>query len=122
MKVLALNGSPRMDGNTRIALNEILEGIKSNIGDAEIELVDVDNLSLSGCTACNGCKENGGECIIPDDSAAIIQKIYDAGVVIFGTPVYFWGMSSQLKMVVDKLYSKDEQLSQQKSPRKKNLS
>ena len=45
----------------------------------------------------------------PDESDAVIRKIAEADAVIFGTPVYWWGMSAQLKMVVDKFYSQDSQ-------------
>lgn len=121
MKILVLNGSPRLNGNTRIALNEIVRGIKSNIGGAEVEMMDIATRSLSGCNNCDACKENGGTCITPDDSAMIIQKIYDADVVVFGTPVYFWGMTSQLKMVIDKLYSKDDLIRKAKQHKKIGL-
>ncbi len=119
MKILVLNGSPRLNGNTRVALNEITQGIKSNVPGADVTFIDVSSQTLSGCTNCNACKENGGNCTTPDDSAKIIQKIYDADVVIFGTPVYFWGVTAQLKMVIDKLYSKDDQIRQQTHQKKK---
>ena len=45
----------------------------------------------------------------PDESDAVIRKIAEADAVIFGIPVYWWGMSAQLKMVVDKFYSQDSQ-------------
>jgi multimeric flavodoxin WrbA len=114
MKILIINGSPRLGGNTRTALNEISQGIRSNITEAELELIDVTKYKLSGCTNCDTCLKNGGDCVLPDDSAKIIRKIYDSDVVILGTPVYYWGVTAQLKMVVDKMYSKDEQLRQQK--------
>ncbi|HVI43037.1 MAG TPA: flavodoxin family protein, partial [Anaerovoracaceae bacterium] len=114
MKILILNGSPRLNGNTRTALNEISQSIRSNITGVEVELIDVTKHKLSGCTNCDSCRRNGGKCVLPDDSAKIIQKIYDSEVVILGTPVYYWGISAQLKMVVDKLYSKDDQFRQQK--------
>lgn len=114
MKILLLNGSPRIIGNTGTALKEIRTGIQSNIPEAEVELSEVSDFKLSGCTNCDACRKNGGNCIIPDDSAKIIQKIYDTDVLILGTPVYYWGMTSQLKIVIDKLYSKDDQLRKQK--------
>ena len=58
--------------------------------------------------------KNGGSCIHRDDTNDIIQKVYDADAVILGTPVYYWGVSAQMKTVVDKFYSKDEQFRQQK--------
>lgn len=110
MKILLLNGSPRADGNTRAALGVLADGIKDNITDAEIELYDVTKHKIGGCTNCNGCKENNDDCVMPDESAQIINKIVDADCIVFGSPVYWWGVSSQLKAVIDKMYSKDPKL------------
>lgn len=107
MKVLILNGSPRMKGNTKAALSAVADGIREGLKPEELEIYDVSKHKLSACLACDGCKRNGGTCVQPDDTAELIQKIYDADILVFGTPVYFWGMSAQLKMVVDKLYSRD---------------
>ena len=106
MKVLLLNGSPRMKGNTRAALSLVKEGIEEGLHPESLELYDISRHKLSACLACDSCKKNGGNCVQPDESAALVQKIYDADAVIFGTPVYWWGMSAQLKMAVDKLYSR----------------
>lgn len=114
MKILILNGSPRLNGNTRTALNEIAQGIHTNIPDAEVEFIDVTRQKLSGCTNCDSCKKNGGDCVMPDDSAKLIKKIFDSEVVIFGTPVYFWGINAQMKMVIDKMYSRDDQFPKDK--------
>lgn len=109
MKVLVLNGSPRMQGNTRTALKAVCEGIEKGLKPEVLEFYDVTKHQLSGCVACESCKSNGGKCVQPDESTALIQKMYDADVVIFGTPVYWWGMSAQLKTAIDKLYCKDGQ-------------
>lgn len=113
MKVFVLNGSPRLRGNTKTALNTIIKGINENCPEIDVELCDVTTKRLSGCINCNGCKRNEGHCVLPDDSKEIIDKIYTADVVIFGTPVYWWGVSSQLKMVIDKMYSKDSKFKDQ---------
>lgn len=107
MKVLILNGSPRNNGNTQIVLHKIKDKIKAC---HDVEVLNVCKMNLSGCYACDGCKQNGGHCICQDDSDTVIQNIVKADMIIFGTPVYWWGMSSQLKMVLDKFYSQDPQL------------
>ena len=109
MKVLILNGSPRMKRNTRAALQAVKEGIETGLAPEELEFYDVSAHKLSPCLACDGCKKNGGVCVRPDESAELVKKIYEADVLIFGTPVYWWGMSAQLKMAIDKLYSMDSQ-------------
>ncbi len=114
MKILLLNGSPRINGNTGTALNQIIKGIQFNVQEAQIELFNVADLELRGCTNCDSCRKNDGNCVMTDDSFKIVQKIVDADMIILGTPVYYWGISSQLKTVIDKLYSKENQLRQQK--------
>ena len=115
MKVLILNGSPRMKGNTRAALEAVKNGIEKGLAPEEVELYDISQHKLSPCVACDTCKGNGGVCIQPDESAELIQKMYDADILIFGTPVYWWGMSAQLKTALDKMYSKDAQFKELKA-------
>jgi len=108
MQIVILNGSPRRNGNTRTALTQIISGIQKNIPSAEFELIDVADLHLMGCTNCDACKTNGGVCIQEDDSAKLIEKIAAGDLIIFGTPVYWWGVSAQLKLAIDKFYSRAE--------------
>lgn len=114
MKILFVNGSPRLSGNTRTALDEIAQGVRSNIPEAELDIIDVTKYKLSGCVNCDSCMKNGGSCVQPDDSTEVIQKVYDADAVILGTPVYYWGVTAQMKMFVDKFYCKDAQFREQK--------
>lgn len=108
-KILFLSGSPRSGSNSRAALESIADGVRENLSQCcEVEFIDVPKLKLSGCVACDGCKKNGGRCVRPDESAALMEKVATADVLILGTPVYWWGISSQLKMAIDKFYSKDE--------------
>ena len=114
MHILILNGSPRMKGNTRTGLLAVSEAMKEKYLEAKVEFLDVTKHKLSGCTNCDGCKRNGGKCVMPDESAEIIEKLYKADYIVFGTPVYWWGMSAQLKMVIDKMYSKSEEFHKQR--------
>jgi len=114
MEILVFNGSPRLNGNTVTALNALIGGIKENMPASNVELIHVVQKKLSSCINCNACQENGGQCVMPDESAALMEKLCKADTVIFGTPVYWWGVSSQLKMVIDKMYSKMGVLPQQK--------
>lgn len=102
MKIVILNGSPRKSGNTAAVLKKLEEQLSEHNA---VEVLDISRLKLSPCMACDSCHSNGGHCVCPDDSAAVIKKIAAADAVILGTPVYWWGMSAQLKMAVDKFYS-----------------
>ncbi|MBR4254890.1 MAG: flavodoxin family protein [Lentisphaeria bacterium] len=104
MNVLLLNGSPRKNGNTAHALRAIEDGLKQHHA---VESLNVYDFTFRPCRNCDACKRNGGNCIQADDTVKIIDKVTDADLVIFGSPVYWWGISAQLKDVVDKFYSRD---------------
>lgn len=89
MKVLMINGSPRQQGNTSIALAEIARQLeKLGIGS---ERVWIGNKPLRGCIACNTCKGNPGACAFNDDPCnEISAKMKEADALIVGSPVY-WG-------------------------------
>ena len=110
MKVLLLNGSPRVNGNTKTALKAVAEGIVENC-EFDVELIDVTKYDIKGCMGCDYCKKSGGVCVIKnDDAPALVEKIYEADVVIFGSPVYWWGITAQLKSLIDRIYCKNETL------------
>ena len=105
MKVLLLNGSPRK-GNTRSALEAISEGMVENLT-ADVELIDVAKYRVDGCLACEYCSNGNKKCVnTKDDGQFLVDKIEEADVVIFGTPVYWWGITAQLKAVIDRIYMK----------------
>ncbi len=106
MKILIINGSPRK-GNTKCALALLEKAIHEKYNHTDCEYIDVPALKIQGCMHCDGCKKNGGDCVMKDGSAELMNKMMEANVLIFGTPVYWWGISSQLKAYIDKFYSKD---------------
>ena len=112
MNVLILNGSPRKNGNTSNALRAIEDGLKTR---HTVETLNVYDFKFLPSRNCDACKRNGGNCIQHDDTVGIINKVTDADLVIFGSPVYWWGISAQLKDVIDKFYSRDD-ASDGKSP------
>lgn len=107
MKILLLNGSPRQ-GNTYAALEALKKGIK-NIKGAEIGEIAATDVDVSPCVACDTCAETG-KCIFDDDTNEVIEAVMDAEMIVFATPVYWWGITAQLKLIIDKLYSKSAAL------------
>lgn len=107
MKYVFLQGSPRLNGNTATALKTVLQGIRDVLPAVEIQYIETAKLNIQGCEACNTCKSNGGFCVHSDDTNQIIAAIAEADFLIVGTPVYYWGMTASLKLVIDKFYSKN---------------
>jgi multimeric flavodoxin WrbA len=96
MKVLLINGSPRKEGNTCVALKEIARQLE--VQGIESEITWVGNKPLRGCIACGACKQKGnGRCAFDDDACnGIIEKMETSDAVVVGSPVYYGQPSGQL--------------------------
>ncbi len=106
MKILALQGSPRKNGNTAVLMNRYLEGVMDSDKDAEITTVFLQEKDISGCTACDACRKiNIGQCAIKDDMQELYPLFCQADLVIYATPVYWWSVSAQLKAFMDRCYA-----------------
>ncbi len=99
MRVLGIMGSPRIGGNTDLLLNEALNGAQSQ--GAEVEKLIVDKLNIAPCREYYGCLRDG-RCVIRDDMDSIYPKLLEADVVIVASPMFFYGLTSQLKALIDR--------------------
>jgi len=104
MKVLAINGSPRPDGNTATALQIALEELDhEGIG---TELVTIGQKPIRGCLACFRCRElQGQRCAIDNDEVnAMISKMIEADGLLLGSPVYYSGINGTMKSFLDRAF------------------
>ncbi|TEU02503.1 MAG: flavodoxin family protein [Dehalococcoidia bacterium] len=99
MRVLGIMGSPRIKGNTDLLLDEALKGAQSQ--GAEVEKIIVDNLNISPCREYYGCLRDGN-CVIRDDMDGIYPKLLEADGVIVASPIFFYGLTSQVKALIDR--------------------
>ncbi|HEX3001702.1 MAG TPA: flavodoxin family protein [Methanoregula sp.] len=101
-KVLAINGSPRKDGNTAILIRTILGEIEKE--GIHTETIQIGGKMIHGCMACMKCFENrDGKCIIDDDIVnTCIRKMREADGIILGSPVYFLDVTSEMKALIDR--------------------
>ncbi|ACX72059.1 NADPH-dependent FMN reductase [Methanocaldococcus vulcanius M7] len=99
MKVIGISGSPRPEGNTTLLVKEALKVIENE--GIDVEFISLANKELNPCIGCNLCKEEG-KCPIIDDVEEILEKMKEADGIILGSPVYFGGVSAQLKMLMDR--------------------
>jgi multimeric flavodoxin WrbA len=99
MKVLGIMGSPRRQSNTEILLDKALEGARD--AGAEVEKVVVSNLKISPCLEIYACLKDGN-CAIKDDMQALYEKLLEADHIIFASPIFFYGITSQAKAVIDR--------------------
>jgi len=99
MKVLALFGSPRRGGNTDLLLEEMLRGAQSR--GAEIERIFLSDWDISGCRECRRC-EITGNCVIEDKMQKLYPKLLQADYIILASPIFFYGVTSQTKRMIDR--------------------
>lgn len=102
MKVLAINGSPKMDdGNTARILNPFLDGMRE--AGADVELFHTRKLKIGPCNGDMSCWfRNSGKCGQNDDMQMLYPKFEDADVIVWATPVYFSGVTGPLKNLMDR--------------------
>ena len=100
MKVIIINGSARK-GNTLTAIEAFVKGASEK---NEIEIIEPDKLNIAPCKGCGACQCSKG-CVDKDDTNPTIDKIAAADMILFATPVYWWGMSAQLKLIIDMILS-----------------
>ena len=99
MKSLGIMGSPRIKGNTNLILDEALNGVQSQ--GAEVEKIIIDKLKIAPCREFYGCLRDGN-CVIRDDMDDIYPKLLNADIVIVASPMFFYGLTSQVKALIDR--------------------
>ena len=101
MKVLMLNGSPRANGNTALALKE-LEKVFAAEG-IEVETVQLGNKPIRGCVACGGCYK-AGRCVLDDSLEELAAKFQEADGLVVASPVYYASANATLIAALDRLF------------------
>ena len=101
MKVLIINGSPRADGNTSVALKEMETVFEKN--GIETETIQVGMKEIRGCVACNYCFKNG-KCAIDDIVNELAEKLNECDGLVVGSPVYYAAANSTLTALLDRLF------------------
>lgn len=104
MKILILAGSPHKKGTSNTLVEEFIKGA-TEVG-KEVELIDIAKSNIHPCLGCDACGMNGN-CVQKDIGNEVLDKILNADAIVFATPVYYFGMSSQLKMMIDRFYARN---------------
>lgn len=99
-KVLILSSSPRRGGNSDTLCDEFMRGALQAGHSAE--KLFLRDFSIGCCTGCGACSERQLPCPQKDDAAAIVQRMIDADVIVMATPVYFYTMAAQMKILIDR--------------------
>jgi multimeric flavodoxin WrbA len=104
MKVLAIIGSPRKNGNTSAMVNAACKG--ATLAGHETEVIYLTDLNIHGCMACGACKTERVEyCAINDDMQQLYKSIIAADCLVLGSPIYMGQVTGQMKNFFDRLYA-----------------
>ena len=103
MNILILSGSPRRGGNTELLVEAFVKGASQK---HHVEVVSVHDYKVNPCMGCNACFKNENKaCIQKDDMSLIYEKMAVADMFVIASPVYFYGLSAQLKAVIDRFHN-----------------
>ncbi len=103
MKIVAVLGSPRPQGNSASLARRFLAAAREQ--GAEVQEYVLNQLDFRGCQGCRACKEKREDCILEDDLAGVLAAVKQADILVLASPVYFGDISGQLKCFFDRTYS-----------------
>lgn len=102
MNILVIESSPHKKGSSNLLAEHFIEGAKE--AGHQVTVFDAARASLHPCLGCDACGMSG-PCCQKDDMAGLQEQILQADMLVFVTPLYYFGMSTQLKTVIDRFYS-----------------
>jgi len=104
VKLVAIAGSPRKKGNSTALMLQALEGARER--GATTEVFYARDLQVAGCLACESCKRSADAvCVQKDDMHAVYAAIRGCDALLLASPVYFYGLTAQIKAIVDRCYA-----------------
>ena len=101
-KIVVISSSPRKNGNSEILADQFIKGATS-VGHKVIK-INLANYRIAPCLACEYCRGHHNRCVLKDDANKVIEEIVNADVFVMATPVYFYGISAQMKTFIDRTY------------------
>ena len=102
MNILIISGSHRKGGNTELLAEAFAKGAAAH---HHVEIVSVRDYKVNPCLGCNACFKTNGVCAQKDDMTILYEKMSQADMLVIASPVYFYGISAQLKAVIDRFHN-----------------
>lgn len=100
--ILIISSSPRKNGNSQMLCEQFKKGAEEK--GHTVTLIRLMEKKIGFCRACDGCMRNDGTCVLNDDMEEILKLFQEADVLVLATPVYFYGISAQMKTFIDRTY------------------
>ncbi|MDE6797269.1 MAG: flavodoxin family protein [Ruminococcus sp.] len=105
MKILVITGSPHKHGTTNVLAENFIRGAEES--GHEVCRFDSAFMNVHPCIACEKCHNTNTGCAFKDDMEKINPEILSADMIVFVTPIYYYGMTSQIRAVIDRFYAND---------------
>lgn len=105
MKIVVLQGSPNHNGSTAILVEEFIRGARQ--AGHTTERIDIAEKNIAPCRGCVACGYGARPCVQRDDMSEILDHILHADMLVLATPLYYYGMTAQLKTVIDRFCSEN---------------
>ena len=102
-RIVVLSGSPRNNGNTQRLVQAFAKGASEH---NEVKVISITDYKINPCLGCNTCfVREGNQCFQDDDMAKVYESLQKADILMIASPVYFYGISAQLKAIIDRLHT-----------------
>lgn len=108
MKIVVITSSPRRDGNSNHLAGRFMDGAEA--AGHSVVTFDAARHKISPCLACDHCRREVGVCVFRDGMDLLRPHLLEADMVVFVTPTYYYGMSAQMKTVIDRFYAINDRL------------
>ncbi len=108
MKILLISGSPHKEGTTSILVKTFTKGAENS--GHEVYHFNAGQKEVHPCIACERCHSAVSACVFRDDFDEIREKLIEADAVVFVSPIYYYGLTAQIKAVIDRFYAINEQI------------
>lgn len=108
MKIVIINGSPHKAGTSAVLLEQFKRGAKEK--GHQVDVFDAAKEKVTPCIACDHCRTTDKGCVFKDGMEKLNPLLLDAELVVFATPLYYFGLSAQLKSVIDRFYANNSAL------------
>lgn len=107
MRIIVLMGSPKPLGNTAHLVHDFKNGAES-VGH-DVRVLEIGTMNIKGCIGCDYCKKLGHtKCAIDDDMQGVYEVLEDADMIVFASPVYYFGLTGQLQSMISRVYAIDK--------------
>jgi multimeric flavodoxin WrbA len=103
--LLAIIGSPRRESNSTTLMETFVQQVRQDEPESAVVVKRLQEMTVKACTGCDMCKRIGQGCVLKDDMNVLYPLVKGADTLVLSSPVYWWGISAQLKIFIDRLYA-----------------